>query len=176
MERIIFYIIAILMIVFAVMSVSSRNLMRSIIYLLFALLGIAGIYFMIEFFFLGAVQLTVYAGGIIILYVNSIMLVEKINNPLPSVPFGRKFLAGAVALAGIILTLIAVWSYNFVNIAESQAKETSVKEVGHAFLSYGDKGYILPFELITMLLLAAMVGAIVIAKSGKFNENKEQNQ
>ncbi len=150
MERIIFYIIAVLMIIFAVMAVSNRNIMRSIIYLLFVLIGMAGIYFMIEFFFLGAVQLTVYAGGIIVLYVNSVMLVEKINTPLPPTPFWRKLLAGGISLAGIVLTLIAVWSHNFVNIAESQAKETSIEDIGLAFLNYGDKGYILPFEVISI--------------------------
>ncbi len=174
MERIIFYIIAVLMIIFAIMAVSNRNIMRSIIYLLFVLLGIAGIYFMIEFYFLGAVQLTVYAGGIIVLYVNSVMLVEKINTPLAVTSFGRRLLAGAISLIGIALTLTAVWSYNFVNIAESEAKDTGISEVGKALLSYGDKGYILPFEVISILLLAAMVGAIVIAKTNKAKTNDEQ--
>ncbi len=173
MERIIFYIISVLMIVFAVMAVTNRNIMRSIIYLLFVLIGIAGIYFMIEFYFLGAVQLTVYAGGIIVLYVNSIMLVEKINTPLPSAVWWRKLLAGALSIFGISLTLFAIWSYNFVKIAESQTKGTSINEVGKALLNYGDNGFILPFEVISILLLAAMVGAIVIAKTNKPQENNE---
>lgn len=173
MERIIFYIIAVLMIVFAVLAVSNRNIMRSIIYLLFVLLGVAAIYFMIEFYFLGAVQLAVYAGGIIVLYVNSVMLVEKINNPLPVAALWRRLLAGFLSAFGIVLTLIAVWSYNFVNIAESQTKDIGINEVGKALLSYGDKGYILPFEVISILLLAAMVGAIVIAKTYKHKTNNE---
>ena len=155
------------MIVFAVLAVSNRNIMRSIIYLLFVLLGVAAIYFMIEFYFLGAVQLAVYAGGIIVLYVNSVMLVEKINSPLPVTALWRRLLAGFLSAFGIVLTLIAVWSYNFVNIAESQTKDIGINEVGKALLSYGNKGYILPFELISILLLAAMVGAIVIAKTYK---------
>lgn len=171
MERIIFYIISILMIVFAALAVSNRNIMRSIIFLLFVLIGIAGIYFMIEFYFLGAVQLTVYAGGIIVLYVNSVMLVEKINNPLPGVALGRKLLAGFLAALGIGLTLTAIWSYDFVEV--TQSKEIGIKEVGNALLSYGDKGYILPFEVVSILLLAAMVGAIVIAKTYKHQTNND---
>ncbi|NOZ34423.1 MAG: NADH-quinone oxidoreductase subunit J [Chlorobi bacterium] len=173
MERIIFYIISVLMIVFAVMAVSNRNIMRSIVYLLFVLIGIAGIYFMIEFYFLGAVQLTVYAGGIIVLYINSVMLVEKINTPLPSVVWWRKLLAASLSIFGIVLTLFAIWSYNFVKIAESQTKDTSINDVGRALLNYGDRGFVLPFEVISILLLAAMVGAIVIAKTNKPQENNE---
>ncbi|MCF6240820.1 MAG: NADH-quinone oxidoreductase subunit J [Bacteroidales bacterium] len=170
MERIIFYIISVLMIVFAAMTVSNKNIMRSIIYLLFVLIGMAAIYFMIEFYFLGAVQLTVYAGGIIVLYVNSVMLVEKINNPLPSVALWRRLLAGFLSAFGIILTLFAVWSYDFAVVAENQAKEISIEDVGLTLLSYGDHGYILPFEVISVLLLAAMVGAIVIAKTNKHEQ------
>ncbi len=173
MERIIFYIISLLIIVFAVMAVSNRNLMRSIIYLLFVLIGIAGIYFIIEFYFLGAVQLTVYAGGIIILYVNSIMLVEKINTPLDLAKFWKRLLAGAITFVGTFLTLIAIWSYNFKTVGVE--KDTSIREIGNALLGYGDKGYILPFEVISILLLAAMVGAIVIAKTKKDTKYKEQN-
>ncbi|NPA67847.1 MAG: NADH-quinone oxidoreductase subunit J [Chlorobi bacterium] len=173
MERIIFYIISVLMITFAVMAVSNRNLMRSIIYLLFVLLGTAAIYFMIEFYFLGAVQLTVYAGGIIVLYVNSVMLVEKINNPLPEVNSKRRLLAGIISTAGAALTITAILSYNFVHIAESKATETNIDKVGKALLNYGDKGYILPFEVISILLLAAMAGAIAIAKTNKLKKNNE---
>lgn len=158
------------MIVFAVMAVSNKNIMRSIIYLLFVLIGMAAIYFMIEFYFLGAVQLTVYAGGIIVLYVNSIMLVEKINSPLPTVALWRKLLAGFLSTLGIVLSLFALWSYNFDVVPENMAKEIEIHDIGVALLSYGDHGYILPFELISVLLLAAMVGAIVIAKTYKHNE------
>ncbi len=158
------------MIVFAAMTVSNKNIMRSIIYLLFVLIGMAAIYFMIEFYFLGAVQLTVYAGGIIVLYVNSVMLVEKINNPLPSAALWRRLLAGFLSALGIVLTLIAVWSYDFSVVTENQAKEISIEDIGVALLGYGDHGYILPFEVISVLLLAAMVGAIVIAKTNKQKE------
>ena len=169
MERIIFYIIAVIMVVFAVMSVSNRNIMRSIVYLLFVLLGIAGIYFMSEVYFLGAVQLTVYAGGIIVLYVNSIMLVEKINSPMEITKLWKRVLAGAITMSGISVSLFAIWSYDF-KVANVETV-TNIEDIGFALLSYGENGYILPFEVISILLLAAMVGAIVIAKTNKTKTN-----
>jgi NADH-quinone oxidoreductase subunit J len=163
MERIVFYIIAMIMIVFAVMSVTSRNIMRAIVFLLFVMLGLAGIYFMIDFFFLGAVQMTVYAGGIIILYITSIMLVERIGEPLDAPNQVRQIIAGGITALAAGVTLFAIYDYDFEQVSEGTT--TTIAEVGKALLNYGDNGYILPFEVISILLLAAMVGAIVIAKS-----------
>ena len=163
MERIVFYIIAMIMIVFSVMSVTSRNIMRAIVFLLFVMLGLAGIYFMIDFFFLGAVQMTVYAGGIIILYITSIMLVERIGEPLDAPNQVRQYIAAAITALAAGVTLFAIYDYDFEQVSEGTT--TTIAQVGRALLNYGDGGFILPFEVISILLLAAMVGAIVIAKS-----------
>jgi NADH-quinone oxidoreductase subunit J len=69
MERIFFYIFAVIIIVFALASVMSKKILRAVVYLLFTLLGIAALYFMMDYNFLGAVQMAVYAGGIIILFI-----------------------------------------------------------------------------------------------------------
>ncbi len=169
MERIIFYILSIIIVVFAGLSVVNRNIMRSIIYLLFVLLAFAGLYFMMEFNFLGAVQMTVYAGGIIVLYINSIMLVERINSPLDVAKLWRRILAGVISVAGAIMALFAIWSYDFTEVGDESS--ITIQDVGKSVLNYGEHGYILPFEVISMLLLAAMVGAIVIAKTKKRNAN-----
>lgn len=163
MEKIVFYIIAMIMIVFSVMSVTSRNIMRAIVFLLFVLLGLAGIYFMIDFFFLAAVQMTVYAGGIIILYVTSIMLVERIGEPLDAPSQIRQIIAGGITALAAGATLFAIYDYDFDQVSEGIP--FTINDVGIALLNYGDNGFILPFEVISILLLAAMVGAIVIAKS-----------
>ena len=74
MEKIIFYILALIIVVFAIASVTSKKMLRSVIYLLFVLCGIAGIYFLIDYNFLAAIQLTVYAGGIIVLIIFSVIV------------------------------------------------------------------------------------------------------
>lgn len=167
MEQIIFYIIAVVMIVFSVMSVTSKNIMRAIVYLLTVMIGMAGIYFLIEYQFLAAVQMTVYAGGIIILYITSIMLVERINEPLDTPLKWRQIVAffSTVIAAGI--SIFAINTFNFDPVEVETI--TTIEQVGSALLNT-DRGYILPFEVISMLLLAVMVGAIVIAKT----HNKKQ--
>ena len=169
MEKIIFYIIAAMMIVFSVMSVTSRNIMRSIIYLLTTMIGMAGIYFLIEFQFLAAVQMTVYAGGIIILYITSIMLVERINDPLDKPKKLRQIIAFFLTAFGAGMAIFAISSFPFHAVEEESV--TTINQVGSALLNYSDNGYILPFEVISILLLAVMVGAIVIAKT----HNKKQS-
>ncbi len=169
MESTIFYIIALVMIVFAVMSVTSKHIMRAIVYLLIVMLGITGIYFLIDFQFLAAVQMIVYAGGIIILYITSIMLVERIDSPLDSPDKVRTTIAAILSFVATGFSIYAITSFDF---KESTVETvTTVEEVGRAMLNYGDNGYILPFEVISILLLAAMVGAIVIAKT----YNKQSN-
>jgi len=154
-----------MVIIFSVMAVTSRNMMRTIIYLLFVMLGIAGIYFLMHFNFIAAVQLAVYAGGVIVLYVNSVMLIERIGSPMEKPGKGRQLLMGGLSLLGIGVTLFAIYSYGF---QEAQhVTEISTAQLGKKLLSYGDGGFILPFELISMFLLAALVGAIAIAKPSK---------
>jgi len=165
MERLIFYFIAVVILVFSVMAVNSRNMMRSIIYLLFVLLGVSGIYFMLEYNFLAAVELAVYAGGIIILYINAIMLIDKIGVPMEKPKVGRQILAGIISVFSLAVSLFAIYSYHFIQAAHPRG--TSVEQLGKHLLSYGDNGYILPFELISIFFLAVLVGAIVIAKTSK---------
>lgn len=172
MEKYIFYILAAIMIISAIASVSSRKMLRSVIYLLFVLIGIAGIYFLIDYNFLAAIQLTVYAGGIIVLIIFSVLLVHHIEMQLEVAKLGRKLLVGALCLLGAGTFLSIIYQHSF-NVVEN-FNTTTTAEIGNGLLSYGDGGFILPFEVISVLLLAAMIGAIVIAKGKKLTEPKNE--
>lgn len=162
MERYIFYIVALGMIVSAIASVASRKMLRSVIYLLFVLSGIAGIFFLVDYNFLAAIQLTVYAGGIIVLVIFSVLLVHHIEMKLEVAKFFNRLLTAIACLIGIIIFVTTIYSYDF-KVAENSTTTTTA-EIGMGLLSYEAGGFILPFEVISVLLLAAMVGAIVIAK------------
>jgi NADH-quinone oxidoreductase subunit J len=171
MEKIIFYVLALIMIVSAIASVSSRQMLRSVIYLLFVLIGVAGIYFLIDYNFLAAVQLTVYAGGIIVLVIFSVLLVHHIDMELEMAKMSKKILTSLVCLIGLGVFLSVIYSTDFIVVENS--KTTNVADIGMGLLSYEAGGFILPFEVISVLLLAAMIGAIIIGKGDKLTKNDD---
>jgi NADH-quinone oxidoreductase subunit J len=173
MEKIMFYLLAAIIVIFAFLSVTSRKLYRATMYLLFVLIAVSGLYFMMEYNFMGAVQLSVYAGGIMVLFIYAVMLTDKIGEPLRSIPVKWKYVPAIVTVGTAILAIYAIYSYQGIS-ADNQATVTTVEQVGEKLLSYEDGGYVLPFEVISVLLLAAMVGAIVIAKAKKL-VNQEKN-
>jgi len=172
MERYVFYIMALIIIVFAIASVSSRKMLRSVIYLLFVLGSIAGVYFLIDYNFLAAIQLTVYAGGIIVLIIFSVLLVHHIEMELEISKTSKQLLVGLACLIGLGIFLTTLYSHDFVVVENSLT--TSTSDIGTLLLSYEAGGFILPFEVISVLLLVVMVGAIVVAKGEKLNENIEE--
>ncbi len=165
MERIIFYVLAFTIIFFAVASVSSRKMLRSVIYLAFVLISIAGVFFLIDYNLLAAIQLTVYAGGIIVLIIFSVLLVHHIEMRLEMASISKRIATAILCLLGIGLFLYTIYGFEF-SLTQNQDTITTA-EIGERLLSYGDGGFILPFEVISVLLLAAMIGAIVIAKGKK---------
>ena len=165
METILFYILAALIVIFAIASVSSRKILRAVIYLLFVLISISGIYFMIDYSFLGAIQLAVYGGGIIVLIIFSVLLVHHVELELEVTPLKKKIIAGALSATGLGITLWAIYTYPFQTASVDRTIE--VRDIGLKLLSYGEGGFMLPFEVISVLLLAVMIGAIVIAKGKK---------
>jgi len=172
MEKYIFYILSVIIIVFAVASVSSRKMLRSVIYLLFVLCGIAGFYFLIDYNFLAAIQLTVYAGGIIVLIIFSVLLVHHIEMQLEMAKVSRKILTGLLCSLGLGVFLYTIYNNDF-NVIENDIT-TSTADIGTKLLSYDAGGFILPFEVVSVLLLAAMIGAIVIAKGRKLTDKNEE--
>lgn len=171
MERIIFYILALSMIAFAIAAVSSRRMLRSVIYLLFVLVGIAGIFFLIDYNFLAAIQLTVYAGGIVVLIIFSVLLVHHIELKLEMAKPSRQIITAIACLIGIGVFLTTIYSHQF-NVVENNITTTTA-DIGSKLLSYEAGGFILPFEVISVILLAAMIGAIVIAKGKNLTDKNE---
>ena len=110
MEKIVFYSLALIMIVAAIASVSSRKMLRSVIYLLFALVGVAGIFFLIDYNFLAAVELTVYAGGIIVLMIFSVLLVHHIEMKLEVAKLSKRILVAIACVIGAGVFISTIYS------------------------------------------------------------------
>lgn len=159
---IIFYLLAALTLVCGLLAVTTRHIFRAAIFLLFSLIGIAGLYFWLSYEFIAAVQIVVYAGGITVLIIFSIFLTQQAGEKLPAQKFGRTVFAALAAFCGFALVMIQVYEQMFFE-TELPPASTSVADIGRRMLSTSGEGYALPFEVISILLLAAMVGCIVIA-------------
>lgn len=163
LELIVFAVLAIFITVSAVLAVSTRRILRAATYLLFVLFGTAGIYFQLNYSFLGVVQLLIYAGGITVLYVFSILLTSSEGDKAEELK-GYKFVAGlAATLAGLGVCLFITLKHHFLP-SHFEHGELSVRTIGHALMSSDKYGYVLPFEVISLLLLACIVGGIMIAR------------
>jgi NADH-quinone oxidoreductase subunit J len=161
-ETIVFYLLAGFTLANAVLSVTSRQIFRSAIYLLFSLLGVAGLYFWLSYEFVAAVQVVVYAGGIAVLIIFSVFLTQRSGEDLP-LPHSRSMLFSALAaLCGFGLLMVNILQHGFKN-GDKSAKSPDMSEIGIRMLGIGEGGFALPFEAVSILLLAAMIGCIVIA-------------
>ncbi len=159
---IIFYILAAVTLGGAILAVTSPKIFRSAIYLLFSLIGIAGLYFWLSYEFIAAVQVVVYVGGIVVLIIFSIFLTAGSGGDMRDPIKVRALFSGLAALAGYCLTYYVIQRTEFVPSVEPSIG-VEVKTIGLQMLSTTTNGYLLPFEVVSMLLLAAMIGCIVIA-------------
>jgi NADH-quinone oxidoreductase subunit J len=161
-STIIFYLLAALTLGSGLLAVTSRQLFRSAIYLLFSLIGIAGLYFWMQYEFIAAVQIVVYVGGIVVLIIFSIFLTHKTGEKLPQQKLGRQLFAALAAFCGVALILLQLYQYTFTGTTAT-AVEPNVVNIGNQMFGTKVGGYALPFEVVSMLLLAALIGCIVIA-------------
>ena len=163
---ILFFIVALATVVFSVLTVTTKRIIRAATYLLFVLFGTAGLYFILGFTFLGAVQVMVYAGGIVVLYVFSIFLTSESNENHDDTKLSKKMAALITTLAGAGIVMFILLTHHFTDAVLSAPSEytISIKDIGHSMLSSGKYGYLLPFEAVSVLLLACIVAGLVIAR------------
>jgi NADH-quinone oxidoreductase subunit J len=166
-EAIAFYVISALILGFAVLVVSTKNTVHAVLFLVLNFLAVAALYVLLTAQFLAVIQVLVYAGGIVVLYLFVVMLVNLKRPPeYHSAPQRRPWLG--FALSGAVLAQLAgiLVLGGFGPATDSTAAQNSelalqnVERIG--MLLYTD--YLVPFEVASMLLLVAMVGAIILAK------------
>jgi NADH-quinone oxidoreductase subunit J len=166
-NQLMFAIFSAVIIIFSVLTVTSRRILRAATYLLFVLVATGGMYFLLRFNFLAAIQLTLYAGGIVVLIIFSILLTSHIAEKLEAPGLMKTIPAFFVTAFGAIITIIAILQYQFPAEVVADAERTDIRVIAKSLISTEKFGYALPFEVISILLLAAMVGAIILAKKRK---------
>lgn len=160
-SQIIFYILSAFILGTAILSVTTKKIFRSAIWLLFSLIGVAGLYFWLEVEFIAAVQIVVYVGGIVVLIIFSIFLTQQSGKEMEKASLVRKIASAFAVIFGFAFTYMLINQYGF--RAGDQHFDWTVAKIGTQMLETGENGFALPFEVVSILLLAAMVGCIVIA-------------
>ncbi|HOI49758.1 MAG TPA: NADH-quinone oxidoreductase subunit J [Prolixibacteraceae bacterium] len=169
LNQFMFYLLAAVIMVCSVLTITSRRILRAAFYLLCVLIATAGIYFMLDYQFIAGVQLILYAGGIVVLIIFSVLLTSHISQKFAKPGLARVIPGVLAAVAGFVLSAMTVLSFPF-QPSGQPAIGNDMRTIGLQLLSVEKNGYALPFEVISVLLLASMVGAIVVAKKEKSKE------
>jgi NADH-quinone oxidoreductase subunit J len=173
-SAIIFYIISACILVTGLLAVTSRKIFRSAIWLLFSLISIAALYFWLEQEFIAAVQIVLYVGGIVVLIIFSIFLTQQSGLVMPGQPWKRILASTLSVVFGFGLVYLQIWNHRFTRVEKEF--EWSMSGIGTSMLSTGQGGFALPFEAVSVLLLAAMIGCIVIAMKSPPKEQESKNE
>ncbi len=165
METFLFYSLASTLIVFAVLTVMARNPVRSAVYLISALLSMAGLFFLMRAEFVGAVQILVYVGGIMVLFLFVILLVnvERAERERKTTRQWKTGVVLGIVLSAELMFLILRGARSLETTPARpliEGRTQNTESMG--FLLYSE--YLLPFEIASVLLLVAMLGAVVLAK------------
>jgi NADH-quinone oxidoreductase subunit J len=164
-EAIAFYTLAAFILGFAVLVIATRNTVHSVLFLVLDFLFVAGLYVLLAAEFVAVIQILVYAGGIVVLYLFVVMLVN-LKGPVEAYmdPHRQGRLGFALAVA-VLLELGAITAYNYTRptpVGTSALIPVSGNTQQVGWLLY--TSYLIPFEIASILLLVAMIGAIVLAK------------
>jgi len=166
-EAFAFYTLSVLILGLAVAVITTPNTVHSVVFLVLNFLCVAVLYVFLQAEFLAVIQVLVYAGGIVVLYLFVVMLVNLGRSPEEHQDPRRLGLIGLGLSGAVLLELAGIIAYSYTReqsppVAAAQASpvQGNIEELG--WLLYTD--YLIPFEVASVLLLVAMVGAIVLAR------------
>jgi NADH-quinone oxidoreductase subunit J len=163
---IIFYILGALIVISSILAVTSKRMLRAATFLLFVLIGTAGLYLLLNYHFLAAVQLSVYVGGILVLFIFAILLTSK-TYKYEARDRHKIALGLLISLAGIGVTTFVMLKHRFLysnNPTITGDNEIDMKTIGYALMGTDKYQYMLPFEVMGILLLVCVIGGIIIAR------------
>ena len=157
--EILFYSIVLLVVLSSYWVVISPNLVHSAVSLLFTLFGVAGLYVFLYADFIAAAQIIIYVGGILVLIIFGVMLTNNIADPKLTNKSQHQLLAGIFSFALLIMLSNIVFDTNWY-VEELITRDSTVNDIGMMLLST----YLLPFEVVSILLLGALIGAAMLSR------------
>ena len=165
-NTVMFIVFALVIVGSALLCVTTTRIMRAATFMLFVLFGVAGIYFLLDYTFLGAAQIAIYAGGVTMIYVFAIQLVSKrtLQGLVEHVKTSRLIGGGLAALAGLVVVCLILLKTGFVLNDSVADVEVPMSDIGTALVGSEKYQYVLPFEFISLFLLACIIGGLVVAR------------
>ncbi len=167
---IVFSILAVVILGSALLCVTTKRIMRAATFMLFVLFGVAGLYFLLDYTYLGAAQIAVYAGGVTMIYVFAIQLVSKrtLQGLIERVKCSRMAWGGLAALVGLATVVFVFLKNQFIYRAcEVADTEVPMEGIGQALVGADKYQYVLPFEFISVFLLACIIGGLVVSRKNE---------
>ncbi len=161
LSQLFFYLFAAMVLGVGLIVAFSKNLLRSAFALFFVLFGVAGLYVLLGGDFIAIVQILVYAGGVNVLLIFGTMLTSDVSNPAESNLSFQGILTALAAIGFFILVYGIISSTNW-GVITPAPMESTTRNLGILLL----QDYVLPFEVISFLLLSAMIGALVLVIKG----------
>ena len=174
-NTIMFVILAVVILASALLCVTTTRIMRAATFLLFVLFGVAGIYFLLDYTFLGAAQISVYAGGVTMLYVFAIQLVGKrsLQGLVEQVRGSRVIFGAIMSLVGLATVLVVLFKNQFIYAAAARPDtEVPMEIIGRALVGADRYQYVLAFELISVFLLACIIGGLAVARKDSLRKEE----
>jgi NADH-quinone oxidoreductase subunit J len=166
MEALMFYILGLITLVSAVLVVFMRRPIHNVLFMILTMCGIAGLFILLRAEFVGMVQLVVYAGAVMVLFLFVIMLLNLDQVQMPANGSETRWWIGmglAVALAIMLIPALVAFGPGLEKgalVSRETAGMTNTELIGKELFTT----YLLPFEIASVLLLAAIIGAVVLAK------------
>ena len=174
MSDIIFYVVAFAMIATAIAVVLAKNLLQSAVFLIFSFIGTAVLYLLLHAEFNAMAQIMVYAGGVVIFVIFTILLTSRLGESVLYVKLPRTFIALTIsaALLAMLVHFILPAQELVTSTPTAGASYASLSAFASRLLSTGADGLVIPFEIVSVLLLVTLVCAITIARKTKEEEDK----
>lgn len=155
----VFYILSGLIVGSAFMVVTLKNIFHSLLFLILCFFSIAGIYVLLSAEFVAAVQVLIYVGAITVLLIFAIMLTAQLYSPSIR-QSNEQVIPGLLVVGALLVVTLSVLGRTSWRISTQGIEGQSTVSIGKALLTT----YVLPFEVVSLVLLAALIGAIIIAR------------
>ena len=166
-DLVMFCILAVVILGSAVMCVMTTRIMRAATFMLFVLFGVAGLYFLLDYTYLGAAQISVYAGGVTMIYIFAIQLVSKrtLQGLTERMKGSRVIWGGLLTLIGCATVILVLLKNQFLYAAMARPdEEVPMNLIGQTLVGADKYQYVLPFEFISLFLLACIIGGLVVSR------------